>query len=159
MPSTIEIQGYGYPVYVNSPYEFNHLMKPDPPKVPQDYNPVGSYFRDFTLPENWKGRQVFLHFGAVKSFCYIYLNDKQIGMGKDGKTPIELNITPYLREGKNNLGIEVFRWSDGTYLECQDMWRMSGINRDVFLYSTPVTRIRDFFAKGELFDNYTHGWL
>ena len=159
VPSTIEIQGYGYPVYVNSPYEFIHLMKPDPPKVPQDYNPVGSYFRDFTLPENWKGQQVFLHFGAVKSFCYIYLNDKQIGMGKDGKTPIEIDITPYLREGKNNLGIEVFRWSDGTYLECQDMWRMSGINRDVFLYSTPVTRIRDFFAKGELFDNYTHGWL
>jgi beta-galactosidase len=80
-------------------------------------------------------------------------------MGKDAKTPVEFNITKYLRPGKNVLGIEVFRWSDGSYLECQDMWRMSGINRDVYLYSTAKTRIRDFFVRGDLFSNYQHGIL
>jgi beta-galactosidase len=159
VPSTIEVQGFGYPVYVNQPYEFIHLMKPDPPHVPHDYNPVGSYLTQFTVPGSWKGRQVFLCFGAVKSFMYVYLNGQRIGMGKDGKTPVEFNITRYLRQGKNTLGVEVFRWSDGTYLECQDMWRMSGINRDVYLYSAPAVRIRDFFAVGDLFSNYTHGIL
>ncbi len=159
VPSTIEIQGYGYPIYVNQPYEFKHLMKPDPPKVPHDYNPVGSYRRDFEVPASWNDREVFLRFGAVKSFCYVYLNGQRIGMGKDGKTPIEFNITKYLRPGKNTLGVEVFRWSDGSYLECQDMWRMSGINRDVFIFSTPKTRIRDFFVQGDLFSNYKHGIL
>jgi beta-galactosidase len=159
VPSTIEIQGYGYPVYVNWGYEFTHLMKPDPPLVPREYNPVGSYRRDFTVPETWNGREVFLRFGAVKSFMYVYLNGQRIGMGKDGKTPVEFNITKYLRKGKNTLGVEVFRWSDGTYLECQDMWRMSGINRDVFIYSTPKTRIRDFWAVGDLCDNYQNGLL
>jgi len=159
IPSTIEIQGYGYPIYVNQTYEFKHLMKPDPPHVPSDYNPVGSYKTYFTLPGNWKEKEVFLHFGAVKSFMYVYLNGQKIGMGKDAKTPVEFNITKYLREGKNTIGVEVFRWSDGTYLECQDMWRMSGINRDVYLYATPKVRIRDFFANGTLFSDYTHGIL
>jgi beta-galactosidase len=159
VPATIEMQGYSYPIYVNQSYEFEGFMKPAPPKVPQDYNPVGSYRTEFLVPEGWKGRQVFLHFGAVKSFMYAYLNGTRIGMGKDGKTPVEFNITPYLKEGTNLLAVEVFRWSDGTYLECQDMWRMSGINRDVYLYSTPTTRIRDFFVVGGLFSNYTHGLL
>ncbi|MCX6247876.1 MAG: DUF4981 domain-containing protein [Bacteroidetes bacterium] len=159
VPSTIEVQGYGYPIYVNQPYEFIHLMKPDPPHVPHDYNPVGSYRTSFTLPEKWNGRQVFLHFGAVKSFLYVYLNGQKIGMGKDAKTPVEFNITNYLRVGSNTLGVEVFRWSDGTYLECQDMWRLSGINRDVYLFSTPGVRIRDFEATGDLTDNYNNGLL
>jgi beta-galactosidase len=159
IPGTFELQGYSYPIYVNMPYEFTHLMKPEPPKVPKDYNPVFMLRREFTVPENWKGREVFLRFGAVKSFFYAYLNGERIGMGKDGKTPVEFNITRYLKEGRNILGLEVFRWSDGTYLECQDMWRMSGINRDVFIYSTPQVRIRDFFAVGDLFSEYTHGIL
>lgn len=159
VPSTIEIQGYGYPIYVNTRYEFSHLMKPDPPHVPHGYNPVGSYRTSFTIPGNWKQREVFLHFGAVKSFMYVYLNGQRIGMSKDGKTPSEFNITKYLREGNNILGVEVFRWSDGTYLECQDMWRLSGINRDVYLYSAPIVRIRDFMVRGDLTDNYTNGLL
>ncbi len=157
VPSTIEIQGYGYPVYTNSGYEFEHLMKPDPPYVPQDYNPVASYRTDFTLPDLWEGKQVFLRFEAVKSFMYVYLNDQRIGMGKDGKTPVEFNVTQYIRDGINTLGVEVYRWCDGTYLECQDMWRMSGINRDVYLYAAPETSIRDFFAIGDLTDNYKNG--
>jgi beta-galactosidase len=159
VPATIEMQGYSYPIYVNIPYEFKNFMEPAPPAVPHDYNPVGSYRTEFTVPEDWKDRQIFLHFGAVKSFMYAWLNGTRIGMGKDGKTPIEFNITPYLREGSNLLAVEVFRWSDGTYLECQDMWRMSGINRDVYLYTTPATRIRDFFVTGDLFSDYTHGLL
>ena len=159
VPSTLEVQGYSYPIYVNQPYEFKHLMKPEPPLVPKEYNPVGSYRRDFTIPESWKGRQVFLHFGAVKSFMYVYLNGQRIGMGKDGKTPVEFNITGYLRDGANTLGVEVFRWSDGTYLECQDMWRMSGINRDVFLFSVPNLHIRDFSVRSDLFSDYRHGRL
>ena len=159
VPSTMEVQGYGYPIYVNWKYEFDNLMKPDPPYVPHDYNPVGSYRTSFTVPQGWQGNQVFLHFGAVKSFMYVYLNGQRIGMGKDAKTPVEFNITPYLRKGANTLGVEVFRWSDGTYLECQDMWRMSGINRDVYLYSTPKVMIRDFFVSGDLFSGYQHGIL
>jgi beta-galactosidase len=159
VPSTIEVQGYGYPIYTNTHYEFSHLMKPDPPHVPHDYNPVGSYRMDFTIPENWKGREVFLHFGAVKSFMYVYLNGQKVGMSKDAKTPSEYRITKYLRDGNNMMGVEVFRWSDGTYLECQDMWRLSGINRDVYLYSTPQEHIRDFMVIGDLKDNYTNGLL
>ena len=159
VPSTIELQGYGYPIYVNTRYEFENLMKPDPPHVPSDYNPVGSYRTSFTVPDNWKEKEIFLHFGAVKSFMYVYLNGQRIGMGKDAKTPVEFNITKYLREGSNTLGVEVFRWSDGSYLECQDMWRMSGINRDVYLYASPKVRIRDFFANATLFSDYTHGIL
>jgi len=159
VPSTIEIQGYGYPIYVNQPYEFIHLMKPDPPYVPKDYNPVGTYRREFELPAGWKDMEIFLHFGAVKSFCYVYINGQRVGMGKDGKTPVEFNITSFLHPGINILGVEVFRWSDGTYLECQDMWRMSGINRDVYLVAAPATRIRDFSVTGDLFSDYRHGIL
>jgi len=157
IPATFEVLGYSYPIYVNQPYEFNHLMKPDPPKVPHDYNPVFMLRTGFTVPKSWEGRQVFLRFNAVKSFFYAYVNGEKIGMGKDGKTPVEFNVTKVVKSGKNILGVEVFRWSDGTYLECQDMWRMSGINRDVFIYSTPDVRIRDFFVTGKLMDDYENG--
>lgn len=157
IPATFEVHGYSYPIYVNQPYEFEHLMKPDPPHVPADSNPVFMLRRDFEVPASWEGREIFLRFNAVKSFFYAYLNGKPIGMGKDGKTPVEFNITGFVKSGKNVLAVEVFRWSDGTYLECQDMWRMSGINRDVFIYSTPDVRIRDFFVTGELVDDYMNG--
>ena len=159
IPATFEVHGYSYPVYVNQPYEFNHLMKPDPPIVPHDYNPVFMLRTGFTIPKNWNDRQVFLRFNAVKSFFYVYVNGKKIGMGKDGKTPVEFNITEAVNPGKNIVGVEVFRWSDGSYLECQDMWRMSGINRDVLIYSTPDVRIEDFFVTGELVDEYQNGEL
>ncbi|MBN1198215.1 MAG: DUF4981 domain-containing protein [Bacteroidales bacterium] len=157
IPATFEVHGYSYPIYVNIGYEFEHLMEPDPPHVPADSNPVFMLRRDFEVPSSWAGRQVFLRFNAVKSFFYAYVNGKKIGMGKDGKTPVEFNITNEVNPGKNTLAVEVFRWSDGTYLECQDMWRMSGINRDAFIYSTPDVRIRDFFVTGALTDNYVNG--
>jgi len=157
IPSTFEVHGYSYPIYVNIGYEFEHLMEPDPPHVPADSNPVFMLRRDFEVPASWSERQIYLRFNAVKSFFYAYVNGEEVGMGKDGKTPVEFNITGLVRPGKNTLAVEVFRWSDGSYLECQDMWRMSGINRDVFIYSTPDVRIRDFFVTGELTDDYVDG--
>ena len=158
VPSTWEVQGYSYPIYVNMPYEFNP-GNPLPPYVPFEYNPVGTYITNFSVPESFKGKNVFIHFGAVKSFFYIWLNGKYIGFSKDSKTPAEFDLTPFLKEGNNTISLEVFRWSDGSYLECQDMWRMSGINRDVFLFARPPTFIRDFFARGNLKDNYKNGNL
>lgn len=158
VPSTWEIQGYGYPIYVNVRYEF-FTDNPTPPLVPKDYNPTGSYIRTFSIPKNWKDKQVFLHFGAVKSFFYLWINGQYVGLSKDSKTPAEFNITKYLKPGENKLAMQVLRWSDGSYLECQDMWRMSGINRDVYLFAKPGTYIRDFFANGSLTNNYRDGLL
>jgi beta-galactosidase len=157
VPSMWEFQGYGVPIYVNSDYEFPG--EPDPPHVPHDANPVGSYKRTFTIPQDWTGRRVYLHFGAVKSAFYAYVNGQKLGFSKDAKTPAEWDITPYLRGGVNTVAMQVYRWSDGTYLECQDMWRISGISRDVYLYSTPSVRIRDFFVHADLDDQYLHGRL
>jgi len=158
VPSTWEVQGYSYPIYTNIPYEF-YSKSPLPPHVPYDYNPVGTYLTQFECPKSFDNKKVFIHFGAVKSFFYIWLNGKYIGFSKDSKTPAEFDLTPYLIAGNNTLALQVFRWSDGSYLECQDMWRMSGINRDVFIYARPTPYIRDFFAKGNLIDNYSKGNL
>lgn len=148
VPSNWELQGYGIPIYVNHPYEWTR--NPQPPRVPHDYNPVGSYKRTFKIPAAWKGRQVIIHFGAVKSAFYLWINGKYAGYSQGSKTPAEWNITKFLQSGQNSISIQVFRWSDGSYLECQDFWRISGIERDVFLYSTPFVRIRDFFVHTRL---------
>ncbi len=166
VPSNWEIQGYGIPIYVNQPYEFaderninTELQNgPEPPRVPHDYNPVGSYRRDFTVPEEWTGKQVFLHLGAVKSAMYLWINDIFVGYSQGAKTPAEFDISPYINpEGRNTLALQVYRWSDGSYLECQDFWRISGIERDVFLYATPRVHIRDFFVHAGLDENYKDG--
>lgn len=157
VPANWELHGYGYPIYVNIPYEWS--KKPNPPYVPHDYNPVGSYRRTFTLPPNWKNGQFFIHFGAVKSAFYLWINGRKVGYSEDSKTPAEWNITGFLKTGENTVALEVYRWSDGSYLECQDFWRISGIERDVFIYFTPDIRIRDFFVKAELDDDYTDGLL
>ena len=157
VPSMWEFQGYGVPIYVNSDYEFPRPW--NPPHVPHDYNPVGSYKRWFMVPSEWDGREIFIHFGAVKSAFYIWINGQKVGYSQGCKTPAEWDITKYLRKGENSVALEVYRWCDGTYLECQDMWRISGISRDVYLYSAPKVRIRDFFAKPDLDENYTDGSL
>lgn len=171
VPANWELEGYGVPIYTNHQYAFADYRAPvsdeiefvdriypkHPGQVPHDYNPVGSYRRDFTLPENWDGRQVFIQFGAVKSAMYIWINGQKVGYSQGSKTPAEWDITKYLKKGPNTLAVEVYRWSDGSYLECQDFWRISGIERDVYLYSTPKVRIRDFFAKADLDSQYKHG--
>jgi len=173
VPSNWELEGYGIPIYCNHQYEFANYKAPvseeikfveriypaNPGQVPHDYNPVGSYRRSFTVPESWDGRQVFIQFGAVKSAFYIWINGQKVGYSQGSKTEAEWDITKYLQKGENTLAVEVYRWSDGSYLECQDFWRISGIERDVFIYSTPKVRIRDFFVKGDLDENYTNGNL
>ena len=139
VPGNVELQGFGVPVYVNMKNEFPS----NPPFAPTDYNPTYIYARSFTIPAHWQGRRTIIKFGAVKSAMYLYVNGREVGYSEDSKTPAEWDITKYLREGKNDLKVKVLRWCDGSYLECQDMWRMSGITRDVELYSVPKTYITD----------------
>jgi beta-galactosidase len=150
VPSNWQMHGYGRPIYLNVRYPF----KKNPPYIPHDYNPVGSYRTDFEIPNDWKGRQVFIHFDGVESAFYIWVNGKKVGYSQGSRTPAEFNITPYLHEGKNILAAEVYRWSDGSYLECQDFWRLSGIFRDVYLFSTPGIHLRDFEVTSDLDKDY-----
>lgn len=131
----------------------------NPPFVPKDFNPVGSYKRAFDLPLDWKGKNVFIRLGAVNSFFYLWINGKYVGLSKDSKTPSEFDITPYIIPGKNSVALQVFRFSDGTYLEGQDMWKLSGIERDIELIARPKIAIDDFFVKAGLDDDYKNGLL
>ena len=149
VPGNMELQGYGVPVYVNMKNEFPS----NPPYAPTDYNPTGVYARDFTLPASWSGRRTIIKFGAVKSAMYLYINGREVGYSQDSKTPAEWDITRYLQPGRNRVVAKVIRWCDGSYLECQDMWRMSGITRDVELYSVPSTYITDIKVIADLDTN------
>ncbi|MHA1857747.1 MAG: glycoside hydrolase family 2 TIM barrel-domain containing protein [Promethearchaeota archaeon] len=157
VPSNWQLSGYGIPYYTNKKYPFRHKRRVSPPKIPHDYNPVGSYRLSFKLPQAWKNfeeREVFIHFGGVKSAFYIWINEQFIGYSQGSMTPSEFRITDHLQNGENLLAVEVYRWSDGSYLEDQDMWRFSGIFRNVYLFSTPKIHIRDFFAYCDLDENY-----
>ncbi|MCF8346256.1 MAG: DUF4981 domain-containing protein [Bacteroidales bacterium] len=157
VPGNWEFQGYGVPIYVNIPYEWTDA--PNPPGVPTEHNPVGSYKRDFEIPESWMEKQVYIHFGAVKSAFYLWINGEQVGYSQGSKTPAEFNITPYIVPGKNNIAVEVYRWSDGSWLECQDFWRVSGIERDVYLEARPAVHVADLFCKAGLVYHYRDGML
>ena len=146
VPSNWQLQGYGIPIYVNVRYPF----RARPPYIPHDNNPVGSYRRTFSVPENWSGRQVFIHFDGVESAFYIWVNGKKVGYSQGSRTPAEFNLTPYLKPGENLLAVEVYRWCDGSYLEDQDFWRLSGIFRNVYLFSTPSLHLRDFSVSADL---------
>lgn len=151
VPGNWQVQGYDYPIYTNIPYPF----KANPPYVPHDYNPVGSYRRTFTVPEDWQNRRTFLCFDGVGSAAYVWVNGEKVGYTQDSRTLAEFDITPYVKPGENQVAVEVYRYSDGSYLECQDFWRLSGIFRDVYLTSTPGdARIRDFWVKPVLDENY-----
>ena len=155
VPGNWELQGYGTPIYTNIKYPFPK----NPPFIDHKHNPVGSYRRTFNLPEDWKGREVYLHFEAGTSAMYIWVNGQKVGYSQVTKSPAEFNITPYLQKGSNMIALEVYRWSDGSYIEDQDFWRLSGFDRGISLYSTQPTRIQDIFAKGGLDKNYVHGLL
>jgi len=156
VPISWQLYGYGVPIYLNTDYAFGVV---NPPYIPHDNNPVGSYRRNFTVPDNWDEREVFIHFAGVKSAFYIWVNGKKVGYSQGSMTPAEFNLTPYLKGGENVLAVEVYRWSDASYIEDQDMWRLSGIFRDVFLFSTPKIHIRDFFIKTDLDENYKNAQL
>jgi beta-galactosidase len=155
VPANWQLHGYGKPIYTNVVYPF----KVDPPKIQHDNNPVGAYRRTFTIPEKWDGKEVFIHFEGVKSAFYLWVNGRKVGYSQGSMTPAEFNVTDFLQEGENVLAAEVYRWSDGSYLEDQDMWRLSGIYRDVYLVGKPRQNIRDFFISTNLDDEFKNAEL
>ncbi|MDR1938354.1 MAG: DUF4981 domain-containing protein [Tannerellaceae bacterium] len=153
VPGNWEFHGYGVPFYVNIGYGIPR----NPPYVNKEDAPVGSYRRDFDIPGSWDGRRVYLHFEAGTNAMYVWVNGQKVGYTQNSKSPAEFDITPYIRKGKNTLACEVHKYSDGYYLEDQDMWRLGGIIRSVYLYSTAQTRILDFFAHPDLDGKYKNG--
>ena len=161
VPSNWELEGYGQPIYTNITYPFTPKASfevkfdwkgPQPPVPPKIYrdNPVGSYYRDFEVPADWKGQSIILHFGGVTSAFYVWVNGKKVGYSQDSCLAAEFDITDYLQSGKNRVAIQVFRWSDGSYLEDQDMWRLSGIHREVLLMAQPKVSLNDFYVRTTL---------
>ena len=161
VPGNWERQGYGTAIYVNESYEFDEKFfnfKKNPPLVPHAENEVGSYRRTFTIPSDWDGRRVVICCEGVISFYYIWLNGELLGYNQGSKTAAEWDITDKLVAGENTVALEVYRWSSGAYLEAQDMWRLSGIERDVYLYSTPKQYIADYTVTSTLDkDRYKDG--
>lgn len=149
------MKGYGIPYYLTRQYPF----KKNPPYIQDEYNPVGLYRKTFTLPTEWNDRHIFIHFDGVQSAFYLWINGEKVGYSQGSRTPAEFNITPYIEQGENTITVEVYRWSDGSYLEDQDMWRLSGIYRNVYLFSTPHIHIRDFEATPTLDKEYQDGRL
>nr|WBO81655.1 DUF4981 domain-containing protein [Streptomyces sp. SBE_14.2] len=159
VPSVWQLHGYDRPIYLNITYPYwganGHGEEPQPPAVPTRYNPVGQYRRSFTVPRDWSGRRVFLHFEGVKSAHYVWINGQLVGYDEDSYTPSEYDITEHLEPGTNLIAVEVYRYSDGDWLEDQDMIRLSGIFRSVYLYSTPTVHLRDFTLDTPLGDDFT----
>ncbi|WP_183030156.1 glycoside hydrolase family 2 TIM barrel-domain containing protein [Altericroceibacterium spongiae] len=155
VPADWQAEGYGQARYNNWKYPF----PANRPLIPHETNPVGSYRRSFTLPADWSGKEVILHIGAAGSAYYVWVNGRKVGYAQDSKLPSEFDVTPYLQPGDNVVAIQVFRWSDGSYLEDQDFWRVSGIERDVFLMAVPPVRVRDFFAHAGIDTSYRKGEL
>ena len=143
VPSNWQCEGYGIPIYTSARYP-KSVKKSNPPQISKKYNPVGSYLKTFEISPDWKKRQILIHFAGVKSAFYLWVNGIKVGFSQGSMTPAEFRITPYLKPGKNTIAVEVYRWSDGSYLEDQDMWRLSGIYRDVYLYAIPQVHIRNF---------------
>ena len=155
VPGNWQMYGYDYPIYTNWKYPF----KADKPKVPRDFNPVGAYKTTFTLNENWQAKQddIILHFGGVNSCFFVWLNGEYLGYSEDSKLPSEFKVSKLLKKGENQLAVEVYKYCDGTYLEDQDMWRLSGIERDVFLYKQAEMYVRDLTIISTLDTTYTNG--
>jgi beta-galactosidase len=154
VPGNWEVHGYDYPIYLDEKYPFSTSY----PTTPEDYNPVGSYRKQFTIPADWLERDVMLHFGAVKSALYVWVNGQQVGFSQGSKTPAVFNISNYIQEGNNTLAIQIYRWSDASYIESQDMLRLSGIEREVYLYATPKIHIWDVFSKIDPMPDTPEDW-
>ena len=158
VPGTFELQGYGMPYYLSHSYPPS-LRTRKVPNIDHEDNPVGSYRRDFKIPKSWDGREIYIHFGGVKSAFYLWINGEKIGYSQGSMTPAEFKITPYLKKGTNYVAVQVYKWSDGSYLEDQDFWFLGGIYRDVFLYSKPVVNIRNYFAHALFDEKYADATL
>ncbi len=170
VPSSWEVKGYGQPIYTNIIYPFTpqealeakyDWRGPQPPVPPIIYrdNPVGSYFRDFEIPAQWGDDNVVLHFGGVTSAFYVWVNGEEVGYSQGSCLAAEFDITKYLVDGTNRVAVQVFKWSDGSYLEDQDMWRLSGIHRDVMLLAQPKVSINDIGVRAKLDENYRNGTI
>ena len=151
VPSCWEMKGYDFPMYINVDYAFED----NPPYIKNKVqgvgdNPVGSYRRNFTLPEGWEKKNVFLHFDGLYSAAYVWVNGQYVGYTQGGNNDHEFDLSSYVRTGDNNICVQVFRWSDASYLEGQDMFHMSGMHRDVYLYATPKTFVRDHYISSVL---------
>ncbi|MGB5436755.1 MAG: glycoside hydrolase family 2 TIM barrel-domain containing protein, partial [Maribacter sp.] len=155
VPSNWEIQGHGIPFYTNVTYMF----PPNPPHIPHETNPVGSYKRHFEIPDTWNDKEIYLHFEGVSGAMYIWVNGEMVGYNEGSKTPAAYNITKFVHSGENSLAVQVLRWSDASYMEDQDFWRLSGIDRDVYLYATHKTTIKDIKVSADLENDYTDGLL
>lgn len=155
VPADWQAEGYDQPRYNNITYPF----PANRPLIPHATNPVGSYRRDFTMPGDWKGSDVVLHIGAAGSAYYVWVNGQKVGYSEDSKLPSEFDISRFLRPGQNNVSIQIYRWSDGSYIEDQDFWRVSGIERSVYLIAQPRARFADFFVKAGLANDYRDGTL
>jgi beta-galactosidase len=155
VPSNWEMHGYDFPVYISAGYSF----KRNPPLITDDYQPVGSYKRSFNIPASWSGKEVFINMGAVSSAFNIWINGKKVGYSEDSKTPSVFNITPYIKRGRNYVAVEVFKYSNASYLEDQDMWRLGGITREVFLLARNPIHVHDFKVISGLANNYQDGVL
>lgn len=158
VPSNWEVQGYGTPIYINTQYPFAP-ENPQPPQLPENWNPVGSYIKTLEIPENWNEGKTVLQFGAVKSAFYLWVNGTKVGYSEDSKTPAAFDITPYIKPGNNTVAVQAFRFSSASYLECQDFWRLSGMERGVYVYHQPATRINDIDMSAGLSDNMMDGKL
>jgi len=160
VPSLWQLQGYGKPIYLCNSYPSAlNVKKSKIPRIDQKLNELGVYRRTFTLPKGWTGKEVFLHFGAVKAGFFVYLNGEKVGYSQGSMTPAEFRVTKYLKSGENQITAEVFRYTDGTYLEDQDMWFLSGIYREVYLYAEDKVSIRDFYPRATLDEEYKDGLL
>ena len=174
VPANWEIEGFGIPIYRNIQYEFADYKAPlskeiqfvediypaNPGQVPFDHNPVGSYRRSFKVEAKWiKNKKIFLHIGAMKSGGFVWINGRYVGYSQDSKLPAEFEITKYVKEGENIIALQIFRWTDGSYLECQDFWRLSGIERSVFIYAQPEARIKDISINADYLNDCKLGAL
>ncbi len=153
VPANWEVEGFGHPIYLDERYPFTTKW----PDAPTDYNPVGTYRKVIHLTKEYLSEDIILHFAGAKSAMYVYINGEYVGYSQGSKTPAEFNISSYLTEGENLIALQLFRWSDASYLESQDMLRMSGIEREVYLYARPKVYISDFYANTTLDDSYQNG--
>ena len=159
VPGLWELNGYGDPIYVNVGYAWRSQFKNNPPEIPIENNHVGSYRKEITIPADWKGKEIFAHFGSVTSNMYLWVNGQFVGYSEDSKLEAEFNLTKYLKPGKNLIAFQVFRWCDGTYLEDQDFLRACGVARDCYLYTRNKKYIQDIRITPDLDAQYKDATL